>query len=246
MLNVKETEHFIEYYEHLYFAREYNKEELMEKLLRKRINSTKKCYEETIIDKLNKGQHDADVIAWKLGVYKGESIYDGIVKAYRIYNLNNYLNYIEKNKEDIVNRIKVALNIINDNSMESIKIFTDIFRRLKKKAPDGFGIVYFINSVFFLSQGAVPIYDKNVYRAVQALYLDKSPNEVKVSEAPNSNNFIEASFRLVEYMMLLKEVFEDISIKSDKYVDMNSNYYISRGLDRALWVYGQSNKKYGK
>ena len=78
-LTVKYTEQFIYQYERFYFKNEYKKDDLKNYLYRNRIKSIDKNNEKTIMDKLSEGVHDADVIAWKLGVYMGQTITNGII-----------------------------------------------------------------------------------------------------------------------------------------------------------------------
>ncbi len=54
-------------------------------------------------------------------------------------------------------------------------------------------------------------------------------------------------FSLIDYMYLLDEVFgEEKNTKSVEYSECEHVGYISRGLDRALWVYGQCKKNNDK
>lgn len=242
-----DTEEFILTYERFYFAEKYNEEERETILNRASVKSVKDKYEETAVKKLNRGEHDICVIAWKLGDYKKMDEFEcnNKITSVRGYELSDYLDNVSKRYNDIKKFVDVGLDqFMKKEYWNAIDTFCKVINILKENAPKKFGNVYFINSLFFISKGAVPIYDKNVFRAVQALYLDEDPDKIKASDAPNSSNSLEAAMRLVEYMLLLDNVFGEYKTKlSDQYCDLEKNYYISRGLDRALWVYGQSQRK---
>ena len=112
-----------------------------------------------------------------------------------------------------------------------------------------YGTVYIINQMFFLSKGAIPIYDRFAHVAVKALRMGKSPLEVFVPDAPLKNDHPKGKDRvnkeyflavnnLEEYMWLLNEVFPDEIHKNGDIM------FISRELDQALWVYGHAIRKW--
>ena len=239
---------FIGKYEKYYFKDQFEPKPYLK--IRKN-NTTVRTDEEKIVSKLKEGIHDSDVIAWKLGSYKSEkTITDSNISgAFCSYDLSDYLNNIKKQKEEIKEIIDSISN--NNNYYNNIIYLTKLFDILKKcrnnvkNNNDRFGTVYLINSMFFLSKGLIPIYDKNVYRAVQALYLKKNPESLVVSDAPKATDGMGAMFRLVDYMWLINEVFGDTKTEmSEEYNKCEHVGYISRGLDRALWVYGQCTEEY--
>lgn len=130
--------------------------------------------------------------------------------------------------------------------MEAVNDLSKAFDFIKSlNTEQTFGTVYMINTMFFLSQGEIPIYDKNAYSAIQALYLDKNPKDIIVSGPPSAEDSIGAMLRLTEYMYLLDQVFgAGKKTRSKEFAEYEYVGYISRGLDRALWVYGQSTEKY--
>lgn len=87
-----------------------------------------------------------------------------------------------------------------------------------------------ITLIYFLSGGKYPIYDKFAHIAVKALYMNENPKDIFVGGAPGKGNMDQAIGMYKEYCWLLKQVF--------------GKYDIDRELDRALWVYGHSKKKY--
>ena len=242
MIKAKE---FIEKYERYYFKEKYEKNDT---LGIKGLKSTIKENEKVIVDKLKNGEHDECVIAWKLGGYIQKVNPKSIRGSYGTFNVSSYLEESRESREDILKYINSALkNLKADKSFfcsisDLVKAF-DLLNKCEK--PDKFGTVYLINSMFFLSKGEIPIYDKNVYKAIQALYLNKNPKDIIVSDAPSSKDRLGAMFRLLEYMWLHEKVFgKDKTTKSEQFRECEHVGYISRGLDRALWVYGQCTQKY--
>jgi len=236
---------FIDIYEKYYF---YEKYDISKSLGIKGFKTTHEYNEKYIMDKLRKGIHDQDIIAWKLGSFEKGQVKSDQIKGNCFFDMSVYLNQIEKNRKEIdvkINAIKEIDQCVD--LFENTKSLAEVFDLLKsyrdtdeKSNNKKFGTVYIINSMFFLSKGAIPIYDKNVYKAVQALYLEKNPREIEYIPAPSAKNGMDAMFRLVEYMWLLDKVFgESKTEKSVYFEDYEQVGYISRGLDRALWVYGQ-------
>lgn len=244
MVNVKE---FIRTYEPYYFKETYQKNDL---LGIKGIKATRLEDEQNIVDKLKDGIHDQNVIAWKMGSYKNEEDIspERIRGTYGYYDMSNYLDQISQNKSAILDKIQHALVHFKDehNQLDAIKELSEAFEIIKScNTEKSFGTVYMINTMFFLSKGEIPIYDVNVYRAIQALYLKKNPKDIIVSDAPSAKDSMGAMFRLIEYMYLLNQLFgEEKKTPSTEYPDCEHVGYISRGLDRALWVYGKCSKIY--
>ncbi len=242
-----DTSKFIQQYEAYYFKEGYKKKD---SLGIKGIKTTWKIDEEVIVDKLREGTHDQYAIAWKLGGFKrGERISPNMIRSsYRTYDMSEYINNVENNREEIEKAISNALDLIIDDGeqLDAVRELTKAFNIIRRcNTEKAFGTVYMINTMFFLSKGEIPIYDKNVFKAVQALYLDENPKDIIASDAPSASDSMGAMFRLIEYMYLLKKVFgADRKKQSKDYIDIEHVGYISRGLDRALWVYGQCTEKY--
>ena len=84
--------------------------------------------------------------------------------------------------------------------------------------------------MYFRSKRAIPIYDKNVHKAVKALYANTSPGNIIVPTGLSRDNVKDAVNLLCEYMWILEKLFGTCKIE--------------RKLDRALWVYGQLDDLY--
>lgn len=121
--------------------------------------------------------------------------------------------------------------------------FDTILNTVNKLGLVGYGAVNIISSMFFLSKGKVPIYDYYAHVAVKALIFGKNPQDVyvavpgKVECSRVDKKKRSAVNLLIEYMHMLKLLDED-----DEFVNKDS-MYISRELDRVLWVYGHTNPK---
>jgi len=104
---------------------------------------------------------------------------------------------------------------------------------LKREQPrklEGFGYVYLITLQFFITGGRFPIYDK--FAHVAALAIDQglrptSPPTIYVRHGLTNWSDYQA------YMNLLARVKNACPLPAE-----NSGIFISRDLDRALWVYG--------
>jgi len=94
---------------------------------------------------------------------------------------------------------------------------------------DGFGPVYIITMLFFVSQGRYPIYDRFAHIAVQAVQEGLAPGSY-VSYKP-----VQRWSDYEEYVRLLSPIGEACCDQPK-----NSRMLISRPVDRALWVYGHS------
>lgn len=106
----------------------------------------------------------------------------------------------------------------------------------KSNTPTNFGPVNIINALFFISSGAAPIYDSFAHKAVRALAMNIAPKSVFMGANPDKTD-TESVIRMYgEYMCLLKKLFPEYIYKD------GSNEFIPRELDRALWVYGHSDR----
>ena len=92
---------------------------------------------------------------------------------------------------------------------------------------EGFGLVYRLTVLFFITQGMYPIYDRFAHVAAEAICGDLPPG----SHVPYKAIQGWAEYR--HYMKLLEQIRKASSTES-----ADSSMFIPRPLDRALWVYG--------
>ena len=230
----------------------------------KNLNTTKQKLEEYITKKIKYGEFDAESFAWKAGkagwkagkteLKEENFVYIDPLPGKWINGSGGEIKLIKDNQEitftkdsfnDYVSKHRIDMDKYNLMTQEGRKsLFLDI---RNKYCLRNYGTVYIINHMFFLSKGKVPIYDRFAHVAVKSLFMNKSPLEVYVPEAPSKdahpkgrgpekNNYYLALNILEEYMWLLKEVFPDEIHKN------GDDMYISRKLDQALWVYGHAIK----
>jgi hypothetical protein len=91
----------------------------------------------------------------------------------------------------------------------------------------GFGPVYIIAVLFFVTQGRYPIYDRFAHIAVQAIHQGLSPGSY-ISYKP-----VQRWRDYEDYIKLLSPIGQACCRETK-----NSSMLISRPVDRALWVYG--------
>ncbi len=219
-----------------------------------KVNQTPTELEEYITKKLLEGRYDEEAFAWKAGKLKWGDNKPELPNEW----VNGNGGKITKNKEEFDKEsfsiyLEGKLREIDfDNykgkvqDREGLKVF---YEKVKDTYDlENFGTVNIINAMFFLSKGAIPIYDRFAHMAVKALYMNKAPVEIFVADAPGKNdhapgkgneykNYSLAVNVLDEYMWLLKKVFPDE-------INENGEMYISRELDQALWVYGHAYKNF--
>ncbi len=92
----------------------------------------------------------------------------------------------------------------------------------------GFGPVYILTLLYFLTRGQSPIFDRCAYKAVKAIYHEKKPKDIWY-ENPTSKSVTGILKVISDYEWYLERVF---GVQN-----------IDRDTDRALWVYGHSNLK---
>lgn len=196
------------------------------------LHPTSKKTEDMIMGKLSSGKQSIETIAWKMGVDDRK----GNLKT-------RYHEY----PRDVIKefcRITNKKNYCFDGEDKIREIYDDILSVVCNLGLNGYGSVYIISSMFFLSNGAIPIYDYYAHVAVKALLYGVNPQEIYVPQAPSRDehsrkdkNKKSAINMLLEYMKQLKEIAEE----TDYY--KNDGMFISRDLDRALWVYGHACKQ---
>lgn len=202
------------------------------------LNGTDYNAEQEIEKLLSQGIFNKYSLAWKSGrieyekdqlvtheSFESDRCYrNGYGKKIEIGAFDKYCLEVEKNK----NQIKE--HITNNEWEEAYRIVMEV-------SPENIGPVYNINTLFFLTGGKAPIYDSFAHKAVKAILLNISPDEVYMGENPNKNEVEKVVLMYREYMIMLKMVFTDY-LKTRKADAM----FIPRALDRALWVYGHAKK----
>jgi hypothetical protein len=92
---------------------------------------------------------------------------------------------------------------------------------------EGFGPVYILTVIFFVSGGKFPIYDRYAHIAAQAIHEELSPeNNIQYKQLSKWSDY-------ERYMSTLARVRNVYPAESQ-----NSSMFVSRSLDRTLWVYG--------
>ena len=151
---------FIKTYERFYFQKGDKKDDKL-KLGIKGIRTTSEEDEKCIVGMLQEGIHDQYVIAWKLGSFHAKDIISPkSIVGYRRYDMSRYLDAIQKRSKDITDAIDEALGCFNGESsqLSAVKKLSDAFDIIKEcNDVKGFGTVYMINTMFFLSKGKIPI-----------------------------------------------------------------------------------------
>lgn len=191
---------------------------------------------------LKNGITNETVVAWKAG--RLVEAKDDIKYIPQTSKEKNYLNGYGKpiKKEELDKYLK----FVNEEykKIENKSDFSCVYNSLvsEKNVPRNFGSVYIINLIYFKSKGTFPIYDKFAHKAVKALHMNKSPHEIFVGDAPGKYEVNKVVNMYQEYVWLLDEVFPEGQKQIGITGDENQEVYISRELDRALWVYGHATK----
>ncbi len=254
----EEIDKFIQVYSKFYFTKNTITDEVVEIYgIPKNLNQTPEELENHIISKLNKGIYDAEAFAWKAGKATWENGGFKFDKHLLKTWVNGNGGKIKLTKDNTAFNKEQFIDFLNHNKIDITEYdFEDkeIRRQLFIKIKDtynlyNYGSVNIINQMFFLSKGAIPLYDYYAHLGVKALFMNKSPLEIYISDAPGKDDhpkgnnkkkkdYYNAVNILEEYMWLLKEVFPKEIHKNE------SIKYISRELDQALWVYGHATINY--
>lgn len=238
MLHVN-AESFIKTYSHLYFIPSADDEKINKEIHEKGIKNLRpvnKGAERFIVQEyLKKGRFDERPFAWKSGEYEWEDgeliIRQPNEKEYaqmygKTVSIAEFKRYCEK--------LEQRSSEINESIIS--KNWSAAYGKCVTYAPNGFGPVSIFNSLFFISKGKLPIYDRFAHIAVRALALELTPTEIYMGANPNKSESM-AILMFEEYIKLLEGVFENSA-------SINNEMFISRELDRALWVYGHASKNY--
>ena len=255
-MNCNDVERFIEYYSRFYLDSSNSKideKDFDDACLPKDLNRTNPDVEAHITQKITEGIFDAESFAWKAGKAGWKDGEFEYVKPLPDKWINGSGGQIKEKKDsqaftgkDFDDYVKNHEIPITDLQLDEPAGRKELFLRIKGKYDlYNYGTVYIINHMFFLSKGAVPIYDRFAHVAVKALFMHKPPLEVFVPAAPlkddhpkgkgeTKDHYYSAVNTLEEYMWLLRAVFpKEIQKKGD-------TMFISRKLDQALWVYGHT------
>lgn len=207
-----------------------------------KLNRTNYKAEQQVMNILKDAEFDKNALAWKAG--KIEYINEELKTAKSFESGNDYINgYGQRiNKKEFSTYRKYLIDNDNKecvNEQITKNNWKEAYRIALEKSPRNIGPVYIINALFFLTGGKAPIYDVFAHKAVKALLLNIAPSEVYLGGNPGKNDVDNVIAMYNEYMLMLKMVFKDYFEQKKK-----SEMFISRELDRALWVYGHSKKIY--
>ena len=155
-------------------------------------------------------------------------IYTDDIKTYYEF-LGSKRTEIEKSFNEVVSMLKENTNC---SYFDACDRFEELYCMVTKsgKVPKHFGSVYVINLLFFLTQGAIPIYDRFAHKAALALIRDTTPANCFIDNAPEKSASYDVACKYVNYLYLLMRLFGRCDI--------------TRNIDRALWVFGHSNEKF--
>ena len=254
----EEIDKFIKVYSKFYYSENAITDEVVKIYgIPKNINQTPVKLENHIISKLNKGIYDAETFAWKAGKATWINENFEYVPPLPETWVNGNGGKIKLTKEDNAFSKERFDEFLTQNEIDTTDYEFDdkeIRRQLFIKIKDtynlyNYGSVNIINQMFFLSKSAIPLYDYYAHLGVKALFMNKSPLEIYIADAPGKDDhpkgknkikkdYYNALNILEEYMWLLKEVFPEEIHKNE------SIKYISRELDQALWVYGHATINY--
>lgn len=238
-MSIINTAEFIKKYEELYFNDSVNRnKKVKDRLGINQLNGSDRRAENEVMQLLKSSTFNKDAMAWKAGRI---GWVDNRLTTINFEKNGDYLNgfggHIEQKAFEVFCEYlcKNSKNkgIINGYVKE--EKWKEAYGLAVEKAPKNMGPVYILCALFFLTAGKAPIYDAFAHKAVKALWLGIAPSEVYLGENPEKKNVDQVVAMYKEYVLLLKKVFE----KEINTGDM----FISRELDRALWVYGHSNIK---
>lgn len=200
------------------------------------LNASNYNAEEKVMEYLNSSIFNEFALAWKAGKvdWKNNQLIttDSFQKADSY--INGYGGKIDKKEFEAyclkLEELKDEINqyVEDGNWKEAYKTVMEI-------SPKNIGPVYNINTLFFLTGGKAPIYDVFAHKAAKALLFGISPSEVYIGGNPDKHDVDKVVAMYQEYMILLKMLFKDWFKNKQK-----NDMFISRELDRALWVYGHS------
>ncbi len=233
----KNVETFVKEYEKYYFLCDERDSPFAKHENISRVSSNSYKVEVKIDDILKNGirsNEDVDtVLAWKIGGIdhkksaEGQTteFRDGWKEGYEVKTVFFKCNRGAYNR--FCDRIVVIAETFNGcKEIQYENILIEILRALDETGSKGFGPVYIMTLLYFISKGQSPIFDRFAYKSVNALLLGKRPCEIEYhynsSKKPGD---------ILKVLDGYKDSLKQVVGKSD----------IDRSLDRALWVYGHSN-----
>lgn len=226
---------FVDKYEKFYYRDKASVEKTTDEV--KIYKPVEREVEAKIENLLSKGKYNLDAIKWKMGGV--EDVNKNIIKT-------QYYTYRKDVLQNLADNIS---KVVKNNNLNS-KDLNGYYEELLKCSQGvvGFGTVQLINAMYFLSKGEIPIYDYYAHLAVKALLYNHNPQDMYVGEAPakaamakNDKSKYQAVNLLREYMYLLNQLKNE-SVDNDFFG--KKNMFITRRLDRALWVYGHARVKW--
>lgn len=131
---------------------------------------------------------------------------------FRVTDYSKSIPYLDANMDAIVNQVNQG----------NPKYLFDLAGKL-----EGIGKVYVLTILFFITHGRFPIYDKYAHIAAQAIYDGLPPESLIEYRAVNSWS------DYLDYMNLLSDISNSATEAQG-----HSTMFITRPVDRSLWVYG--------
>lgn len=203
--------------------------------LPKCLQTTNRKVEKWICEQyLEKKAFDEWALAWKFGrlegvkyapmFVQGECYCDNYGNKVRIPEFQDYCK---------------SLNSIDFKSQD----LEFLYRSLSDIAPTNIGPVYILTTMFFMTGGRIPIYDRFAHRAVRALLIDGIPNSDNVKRSIRS---MSDKSCVNGVMNIYKDYIESLRIVFPNEVRRTGTVepFITRALDQALWVYGHANSRW--
>jgi hypothetical protein len=186
-----------------------------------RKNQSCRWVEDDVCRLLNKSMLSFDdlkkIVAWKIGAINHSSCEStGNYKYYQDWDLSLQDRYHRSYLHPITEISKVIPSLLQMSKSRQYQQIFDMHKSLK-----GFGPVYMLTIVFFLSHGDEPIYDK---------FADIAGQSILNGCAPDS--FIR--YRVVSTW----EDYEKYKQMLASIAEQCGDSKITRTIDRALWSYG--------
>ena len=181
--------------------------------------------ESFLVDGFQDGKDVNTALAWKIGGIDNKSSNEGIYfkdnwgKADKV--TERYFECGRKEYNELCERI-AQLSVANGEIDETLENILSVIDETKAK---GFGPVYILTLLYFVTKKESPIFDRYAYTAVKAIYNGVKPSEIWY-ENPSSKDKKNLLKLINEYRWYLVQVFGRADIE--------------RRIDRSLWVYGHT------
>ena len=182
---------------------------------------------ETYIDVCN-------VLAWKFGMIDYEETEKRNIIVWKSgWKTKNYAKTCWGKIFNIQKVAEVVLEINRKPFLDDQKIIDIMGTEFRYE--NGIGPTYMLTLLYFIRHGQFPIYDQFADRAVQAIMCGVKPaNTIErmiVLPAKTEPAFNELIKQLNPFKTIIEVLFGE-------------EYYLSRNIDRALWVYGHAKKEW--